>query len=258
MTPPPDAVLELHRLQTRFEDFVVHENLELEVRRGEVLALVGGSGSGKTTLLQEIIMLRRPSGGGIRMLGVDVLRASEHERQTLRRRFGVLFQHGALFSGLTLLQNIGVPLREHTDFEPEFIDQLAYLKLRQVGLPAEAAYRYPAELSGGMIKRAGLARAMALDPELLFLDEPTSGLDPSSADAFDALLLRLKQWLGLTVVMITHDPDSLWRVADRVAVLGEKRIVAVGPMTELADVEHPAVRQYFEGERAGRARADNN
>ena len=251
-----DTVLELQGVQTRFGDFVVHENLDLEVRRGEVLALVGGSGSGKTTLLQEMIMLRRPSGGDIRMLGLDVLRAGEGERQALRRRFGVLFQHGALFSGLSLLQNIGVPLREHTDFAPEFIDQLAYLKLRQVGLAAEAAHRYPAELSGGMIKRAGLARAMALDPELLFLDEPTSGLDPASADAFDALLLRLKQWLGLTVVMITHDPDSLWQVADRVAVLGEKRIVAVGAMGELAAVEHPAVREYFEGARAGRARAD--
>lgn len=251
-----DTVIELRQVETRFGDFVVHTGLDLDVRRGEVLALVGGSGSGKTTLLQEMIMLHRPSAGRIRMLGVDVLRARERERQALRRRFGVLFQHGALFSSLTLLQNIGVPLREHTDFDPAFIDQLAYLKLRQVGLPAEAAHRYPAELSGGMIKRAGLARAMALDPELLFLDEPTSGLDPSSADGFDVLLLQLKQWLGLTVVMITHDPDSLWQVADRVAVLGDRRIVAVGPMAELAGVEHPAVRQYFEGARAGRARTD--
>ena len=251
-----DYVVELSQVQTRFGDFVVHEGLDLTVRRGEVLALVGGSGSGKTTLMQQMIMLHQPSGGRIRLLGVDLHAAPEAERQRLRRRFGVLFQHGALFSGLSLLQNVGVPLREHTDFDAALIDELAYLKIRQAGLPAEAAHRLPAELSGGMIKRAGLARAMALDPELLFLDEPTSGLDPASADAFDELLLRLKQWLGLTVVMITHDPDSLWRVADRVAVLGDKRIVAVGPMAELAQVEHPSVRGYFEGARAARARTD--
>lgn len=251
-----ESIIELEQVQTRFGDFVVHENLDLSVRRGEILALVGGSGSGKTTLLQEIILLRQPSAGRIRMFGIDVVHASPRQQQYLRRQFGVLFQHGALFSGLTLLQNVGIPLREHTDFDDAFIDQVAYLKIRQAGLPAEAAHRYPSELSGGMIKRAGLARAMALDPQLLFLDEPTSGLDPASADAFDALVLRLKQWLKLTVVMITHDLESLWGVADRVAVLGDKRIVAVGSMTELARVDHPAVQFYFQGSRAGKARED--
>lgn len=251
-----EPLIELKQVETRFGDYVVHEHLDLTVAQGEVLALVGGSGSGKTTLLQEIILLRQPTAGSISLFGIDVVHSTAAQKQFLRRQFGVLFQHGALFSGLTVLQNVGIPLREHTDFDDAFIDQLAYLKIRQAGLPAEAAHRYPSELSGGMIKRAGLARAMAMDPQLLFLDEPTSGLDPASADAFDELVLSLKQWLGLTIVMITHDLDSLWRVADRVAVLGDKRIVAVAPMVELARVEHPAVQFYFQGSRASKARED--
>ncbi|HEB99687.1 MAG TPA: ATP-binding cassette domain-containing protein [Thiotrichales bacterium] len=247
-------VIEIRDLCTRFGDYVVHEHLDLEVREGEVLALVGGSGSGKTTLLQEIIMLRRPTSGSIRLFGHEVVGLPFAEAQALRRRFGVLFQHGALFSGMNVLRNVGVPLKEHTDFDNELIDEIAMLKIRMAGLPPEAAWRYPSELSGGMIKRAGLARAMALDARLLFLDEPTSGLDPGSADAFDELVRRLKNWLGLTMVMISHDLESLWAVADRVAVLGEGRIVAVGAMEELAEVDHPAVQEYFRGERARRAR----
>ncbi|MFA7387734.1 MAG: ATP-binding cassette domain-containing protein [Thiohalobacteraceae bacterium] len=250
MTQLSETVLELRGVSTRFGAVSIHEQLDLDVRRGEILALIGGSGSGKTTLLHEMIMLREPSSGSIRMFGEDILRARADLMARLRQRFGVLFQQGALFSALTVLQNVAVPLREHTGLDAAFIDQLALLKIRQAGLPADAALKYPSELSGGMIKRAALARAMALDPQLLFLDEPTSGLDPVSAAAFDELLLRLKQWLGLTVVMVTHDLDSLWRVADRVAVLGDRRVVAVAPMAELARIDHPAVRAYFEGPRA--------
>jgi phospholipid/cholesterol/gamma-HCH transport system ATP-binding protein len=253
---PTRPVVELEQIGTRFGDFVVHEKLDLVVERGEVLALVGASGSGKTVLLSEIIMLREPDAGRVRLFGTDVYAASAGEQQRLRRRFGVLFQHGALFSNLTVLENVGVPLHEHTEFRADFINQVAYLKIRQAGLPPEAAHRYPAELSGGMIKRAALARAMVLDPQILFLDEPVSGLDPASADAFDDLVLRLKEWLGLTIVMITHDLGSLWRVADRVAVLGDRRVVAVAPMAELADYDHPAVQFYFRGHRAGKARED--
>ena len=250
MTQLSETVLELRGVSTRFGAVSIHEQLDLDVRRGEILALIGGSGSGKTTLLHEMIMLREPSSGSIRMFGEDILRARADLMARLRQRFGVLFQQGALFSALTVLQNVAVPLREHTGLDAAFIDQLALLKIRQAGLPADAALKFPSELSGGMIKRAALARAMALDPQLLFLDEPTSGLDPVSAAAFDELLLRLKQWLGLTVVMVTHDLDSLWRVADRVAVLGDRRVVAVAPMAELARIDHPAVRAYFEGPRA--------
>jgi phospholipid/cholesterol/gamma-HCH transport system ATP-binding protein len=250
MNATADSVLELRGVCTRFGAVSVHENLELDVRRGEVLALIGGSGSGKTTLLHEMIMLRQPSSGSIRLFGEEIVGARQDVMERLRQRFGVLFQQGALFGALTVLQNVAVPLREHTRLDAAFIDQLALLKIRQAGLPADAALKYPSELSGGMIKRAALARAMALDPQLLFLDEPTSGLDPVSAAAFDELVLRLKQWLGLTLVMVTHDLDSLWRVADRVAVLGDRRVVAVAPMAELAQVDHPAVRAYFEGPRA--------
>ncbi|MFP5507041.1 MAG: ABC transporter ATP-binding protein [Gammaproteobacteria bacterium] len=260
MSAAPDAiaetVLELRGVCTRFGAVSVHDNLDLDVRRGEVLALVGGSGSGKTTLLHEMIMLRQPSAGSIRLFGEEIVGARQAVMERLRQRFGVLFQQGALFSALTVQQNVAVPLREHTRLDAAFIDQIALLKIRQAGLPADAALKYPSELSGGMIKRAALARAMALDPQLLFLDEPTAGLDPVSASAFDELVLRLKQWLGLTVVMVTHDLDSLWRVADRVAVLGDRRVVAVAPMTELAQVDHPAVRAYFEGPRARAARPD--
>jgi phospholipid/cholesterol/gamma-HCH transport system ATP-binding protein len=247
-TPAP--VLELRGVCTRFGATIVHEQLDLSVRRGEVLALVGGSGSGKTTLLREMIMLHQPDSGSIRLFGEEIVGAPTQTRERLRQRFGVLFQQGALFSALTVLQNVGVPLHEHTRLNAALIDQIALLKIQQAGLPADAAVKYPSELSGGMIKRAALARAMALDPQLLFLDEPTAGLDPVSATTFDELVLRLKQWLGLTVVMVTHDLDSLWRVADRVAVLAERRVIAVAPMEELARMDHPAIRVYFEGPRA--------
>lgn len=248
-----EPVLEMRGIHTRFGTVAVHDGLDLEVRHGEVLALVGGSGSGKTTLLHEMIMLRRPDSGSIRLFGEEIAGPVRRERaERLVRRFGVMFQQGALFTGLNVLQNVAVPLHEHTDFDAGLIDQIALLKIRQAGLTADVALKYPDELSGGMVKRAALARAMALDPQLLFLDEPTAGLDPVSAGAFDELILDLKQWLGLTLVMVTHDLDLLWQVADRVAVLGEGRVVAVAPMAELEGVAHPAVRAYFEGAR-GRA-----
>jgi len=245
-----EAVISIRNLSTVFGSHVVHDGIDLDVYRGEVLALVGGSGSGKTTLLQEMIMLQEPAAGSVKLFGTDVVGISVAAAQQLRRRFGVLFQQGALFSGLTVLENVGVPLREHTRLDDAMIDDLARLKIAQAGLEPAAAGLYPGELSGGMIKRAALARAMALDPELLFLDEPTSGLDPVSAGAFDELILKLKDLLGLTVLMVTHDLDTLWEVADRVAVLGDGKLQGVDSMQALSASERPRVREYFEGPRA--------
>ena len=245
-----DAVISIRGLRTAFGPRVIHDGIDLDVYRGEVLALVGGSGSGKSTLLREMIMLQEPDAGSVQLFGTDVVDISTAGAQQLRRRFGVLFQQGALFSGLTVLENVGVPLREHTRLDDAMIDALAHLKIAQAGLGPEAAGLYPGELSGGMIKRAALARAMALDPELLFLDEPTSGLDPASAGAFDELILKLKDMLGLTVLMVTHDLDTLWEVADRVAVLGDGKLQGIDTMPALAASDQPHVREYFEGPRA--------
>jgi phospholipid/cholesterol/gamma-HCH transport system ATP-binding protein len=242
--------IEIRGLSTRFGSLLVHEDLDLEVRRGEVLALVGGSGSGKTTLLREIIMLLEPSGGSIRLLGDELAGIGEDAALRLRRRFGVLFQMGALFSSLTVLENVMVPLREHTGLPKEWLRELAALKMALAGLPAHAADKLPRQLSGGMLKRASLARALALDPELLFLDEPTAGLDPLSAGALDELVLQLKESLGLTIVMVTHDLDSLWRTTDRVAFLGERRVIGLAPMRELVQSPHPVIRDYFDCPRA--------
>lgn len=228
----------------------IHDHVDLDIVEGEIFALVGGSGTGKTTLMQEMIMLRQPDAGVVQLLGKNLATIERAERQVLRKQFGVLFQHGALFSSLTVLENVGFPLREHTTLDSELIDSVARVKIMQAGLHAEAASRYPRELSGGMIKRAALARAMALDPKILFLDEPTSGLDPHSANAFDELVLRMKQWFGLTVVMVTHDLDTLWQAADRVAVLGEGRLLGIGDMDSLSRERHPLISQYFEGPRA--------
>lgn len=228
----------------------VHEHIDLEIHAGEIFALVGGSGSGKTTLLHEMVMLRRPDAGTVQLLGRDIGPLDPAGRQALRRQFGVLFQHGALFGSLTVLENVAFPLREHTALDDAFIERIALVKILQAGLDAEAAHKFPRELSGGMIKRAALARAMALDPQILFLDEPTSGLDPYSASSFDELVLRMKQWFGLTVVMVTHDLDTLWQVADRVAVLGEGRLLGVGTMDALSRDSHPLISQYFQGPRA--------
>jgi phospholipid/cholesterol/gamma-HCH transport system ATP-binding protein len=245
-----DAVIAVRGLGTRFGTLQVHEGLDLDVRRGEITALVGGSGSGKTTLLREIIMLQQPSAGSIRLLGEELAGIGETAALRLRRRFGVLFQMGALFSSLTVLENVMVPLREHTTLPRERLRDLAALKMALAGLPAHAADMLPRQLSGGMLKRASLARALALDPELLFLDEPTAGLDPLSAGALDELVLQLKESLGLTIVMVTHDLDSLWRTADRVAFLGERRVIGHAPMRELVRSPHPLIRDYFDCPRA--------
>ena len=245
-----DDVIEVRGLSSRFGSLLVHEALDLDVRRGEITALVGGSGSGKTTLLREIIMLLAPAGGSIRLFGEDLTGIGEADALRMRRRFGVLFQMGALFSSLTVLENVMVPLQEHTGLPTAWRREVAALKIALAGLPAHAADKLPRQLSGGMLKRASLARALALDPELLFLDEPTAGLDPLSAGALDELVLQLKESLGLTIVMVTHDLDSLWRTTDRVAFLGERRVIAHAPMGELVRSPHPLIRDYFDCPRA--------
>jgi len=249
-----EAVIAVSQLCTRFGEHAVHSGLDLEVRRGEIFALVGGSGSGKSTLLREMILLRRPDAGSIRVLGAELgtLEEGGEGALALRERWGVMFQHGGLFGSLTVKENVGLPLREHTGLEGPLIDEIAAWKLALAGLTPEVGAQYPAELSGGMMKRASLARALALDPELLFLDEPTAGLDPASAGGVDELVRKLRDQLGLTIVMITHDLDLLWQVADRVAVLAEGKVQGIGTMTELSRMEHPAVRQLFDGPR-GRA-----
>jgi len=246
------AVIEISKVSTRFGDHIVHSELDLEVRRDEIFALIGGSGSGKSTLLREMILLQRPDSGSIRVLGADLQALGDDEAVALRRRWGVMFQHGGLFGSLTVNENIGLPLREHTGLEDGLIDEIAAWKLAMTGLEPDVGAQYPSELSGGMMKRASLARALALDPELLFLDEPTAGLDPDSAGGVDVLVRKLRDLYGLTVVMITHDLDLLWQVADRVSVLAEGKVQGIGSMSELSRMEHPAIRQFFDGPR-GRA-----
>jgi phospholipid/cholesterol/gamma-HCH transport system ATP-binding protein len=246
-----DVVIRIRGLVTGFGRKVIHDHLDLDVRRGEVLGVVGGSGSGKSVLLRAIIGLIAPREGTIEVLG-RVIGAVEGSRmRRLEMRWGVLFQEGALFSSQTVAQNIQVPLREYTRMSQALMDEIAAVKLSLVGLPPDAAHKYPSELSGGMKKRAALARALALDPELLFLDEPTSGLDPISADGFDALIKQLQQSLGLTVFMVTHDIDSLRAVADRVAALVNRTIVT-GTIEEMRENPDPWIQEYFSGTR-GRA-----
>jgi phospholipid/cholesterol/gamma-HCH transport system ATP-binding protein len=247
-----DSVIEISRVSTRYGEHVVHAALDLDVRRAEIFALVGGSGTGKSTLLREMILLQRPDSGSIRVLGVDLQTAGDDEALALRQRWGVMFQHGGLFGSLTVSENVGLPLREHTALDDALIDEIAASKLALTGLAPEVGAQYPSELSGGMMKRASLARALALDPELLFLDEPTTGLDPESAGGVDELVRKLRDLFGLTIVMITHDLDLLWQVADRVAVLAAGKVQGTGSMSELSHMDHPAIRQFFEGPR-GRA-----
>lgn len=249
-----EPVIRLDKVSTRYGDNVVHADLDLEVMRDEIFALVGGSGSGKSTLLREMILLQRPDSGVIHVLGVDVQDLEAEQALDLRRRMGVMFQHGGLFSSLTVTENIGLPLREHTDLDSGLIDEISAWKLAVAGLEAGVGDQYPAELSGGMMKRVSLARALALDPELLFLDEPTAGLDPDSAGGVDELVRKLRDEFGLTIVMITHDLDLLWQVADRVAVLADGRVQGTGSMEELSTQTHPAVRQFFDGPRGRAAR----
>lgn len=252
-----EPVIEIANISTRFGSAVVHDDVSLEVRRGEIFALVGSSGCGKSTLLREIILLHRPQSGSIRVFGKEVLGMDDEAALSLRKSWGVMFERGALFSSLTVAENVGLPMREHTDLSDALIEELAAVKISLVGLPASAGAKFPSELSGGMRKRAALARAIALDPELLLLDEPTAGLDPVSAGGFDELVLHLQQSLGLTIMMVTHDLDLLWRVADRVAVLGDGKVLGVGTMEELSESPHPLIREYFYGPR-GRAAWDQS
>jgi phospholipid/cholesterol/gamma-HCH transport system ATP-binding protein len=247
---PDDLVIRIEGLTAGFGARNIFENLEMDVRRGEILGVVGASGTGKSVLLRTIIGLVPKRAGQVEVFGVDLDRATLEERMAVERRWGVLFQHGALFSSLTVKQNIQVPLREHGDFSSRLMDEIAMLKLQLVGLKPAAADLYPSELSGGMIKRAALARAIALDPELIFLDEPTSGLDPIGAQDFDELILTLRRTLGLTVFMVTHDLDSLSHACDRIAALGEGRVLAEGPISDMRRATHPWLKAYFGGPRA--------
>ncbi len=245
MAADPQAVVEMQGISTRFGTNSVHENLNLSVQRGEILGLAGGSGAGKSVLLREMILLQQPTAGTVRLFGQDVQGLAPEALQALRQRWGVMFQRGGLFSSLTVRENVGLPLREHSPLADKLIDEIAEWKLAQTGLPPEAGLKLPGELSGGMLKRAALARAIALDPELLFLDEPTSGLDPANAAGVDALILETQAASGATVVIVSHDVDLLWRVCGRVAVLGEGRVLALGTMAELAQNPHPIVAAYF-------------
>ena len=249
-----NPVIDIRDLHTRYGAAPVHQGVSLTVQPGEIFALVGGSGCGKSTLLRAIIMLLRPESGSIRVFGQETVGLSDEEALPLRRRWGVMFERGALFSSLTVAENVGMVLREHTQLSQRLIDEVVAVKIALTGLPADAGAKYPSELSGGMRKRAALARAIALDPELLFLDEPTAGLDPLSASGIDELVHNLRDALGLTIMMVTHDLDLLWRAADRVAVLDGGHILGVGTMTELAESEHPVIREYFYGPRGRAAR----
>jgi phospholipid/cholesterol/gamma-HCH transport system ATP-binding protein len=240
-----ERVLEVDSIVTRFGAEKIHDGVSFSVARGEVVALIGGSGTGKSVLLKEIIGLLRPAGGRISLLGADVWRSTPGELNALRRRFGMLFQDGALFSSLTVAENIAVPFRENTHLPMDIIAPLAGFKLALVGLPPDAGRKTPAQLSGGMRKRAALARALALEPEILFLDEPTSGLDPVGARAFDGLLRLLADSLGLTVFIVTHDLDTLLSVIDRAIVLSAGKVIADGPVAAVMKTEDPWIREYF-------------
>jgi phospholipid/cholesterol/gamma-HCH transport system ATP-binding protein len=245
-----EIVLSVRDVTVAFGDNVVLENLSLDVRRGEILGFVGASGSGKSVLLRTVLGLNKKRSGTIVLFGVDLDKATEAERLRLDMRVGVLFQHGALFSALTVLENIQVPMREYLDLPQALMDELALLKIELVGLPADAAKKFPSELSGGMIKRAALARALALDPDIVFLDEPTSGLDPIGASEFDELVMKMRDTMGLTVYMVTHDLDSLFSTCDRVAVLGKKRVLVQGTIEDMLASDEPWVKSYFRGKRA--------
>ncbi|WP_299153532.1 ABC transporter ATP-binding protein [uncultured Tateyamaria sp.] len=250
-----EAVIKVRGLVNRFGTQVVHDNLDLDVWRGEVLGIVGGSGTGKSVLLRTIVGLNQPAAGTINVLGADVLHGSRAERLQAERRWGVAFQDGALFSSLTVMQNVMAPMREHLNLSHALMCALGQLKISLVGLPPLACGKLPSELSGGMRKRAALARALSLDPEIVFLDEPTAGLDPIGAAAYDDLIDELKRSLGLTVFMVTHDLDSLYAICDRIAVLAEKKVLVEGPIEGMTDVDHPWVQEYFTGPRARAAQS---
>ena len=250
-----EPIISVRNLRTSFGTHVVHDGLDLDVHRGEIIGVVGGSGTGKSVLLRAIVGLMRPDQGSITVFGKNVVDAPEADHRALRRRWGVMFQDGALFSSLSVQQNVEVPMREQLSLSTQTREALAAIKVRMVGLPENALAKYPSELSGGMRKRAGFARAVALDPEVVFLDEPTAGLDPIGAAAFDTLIGQLRDALGLTVFLVTHDLDSLYAICDRVAVLAEKRVLAVGTLDDMQDLDHPWVAEYFNGPRARAAQS---
>ncbi|SEN33457.1 phospholipid/cholesterol/gamma-HCH transport system ATP-binding protein [Paracoccus alcaliphilus] len=245
-----ENIIEVRGLRTQFGDHVVHDGLDLDVKRGEILGVVGGSGTGKSVLLREIVGLLRPAAGTIRVFGQDVGALSGAAREAVERRWGVMFQDGALFSSLTVRENVEVPLRAVPGLTDSQRQGLAELKVAMAGLPWNANAKFPSDLSGGMRKRAGLARALALDPEIVFLDEPTAGLDPIGADAFDRLIVALRDALNLSVFLVTHDLDTLHACCDRIAVLAEKKVLVTGTMAEMLKVDHPWVHEYFHGPRA--------
>ncbi len=243
------VAVKMSNVVTQFGQTIVHDGANLTVYKGEIYGILGGSGSGKSTLLKEMIMLLRPQAGKVSILGQDVLNISHDDAANIRRRWGVLFQGGALYSSLTVKENIAVQLKEYSELSPELIDAIVLMKIKMVGLAEDTANLYPAELSGGMIKRVALARALAMDPELLFLDEPTSGLDPVSATAFGHLILELRDILGLTIVMVSHDLDLIWGAVDRLCLLGEKKVIAEGSINEIRENSHPLVKLFLGGAR---------
>jgi phospholipid/cholesterol/gamma-HCH transport system ATP-binding protein len=250
-----ENVIEVRGLVTRFGTNTIHDHLDLDVHRGEVLGVVGGSGTGKSVLMRTIVGLLRPAEGSIRVFGTDVLTASGADLERLENRWGFMFQDGALFSALTVRENIEAPMRERMSIDPDTRTALANLRIAMVGLPARAGDLYPSELSGGMRKRAGLARALSLDPQVVFLDEPTAGLDPIGASDFDELIVTLRRALGLTVFLVTHDLDTLYATCDRIAVLAEKKVLVTGTLDEMLAVDHPWVKSYFQGPRGRAAQA---
>src|SRR3990167_10147358 len=237
-------IIEIKNLKNYLGNTFVHKDINISVNKGEIFAIIGGSGCGKTTVLRSILMLMQPTSGEIKVFGQDITKLDENSANAIRRRWGVLFQHSALFSAMTVLENIMFPMQEFTHLDNEIMQELALLKISLVGLPIDAAYKFPSELSGGMQRRAAAARALAMDPELLFLDEPTTGLDPHSARQFDKLIVFLRNALDLTIVMISHDLESL-KAADRVAFIGEGRIIAALPIDELMQYPHPMIAEYF-------------
>jgi phospholipid/cholesterol/gamma-HCH transport system ATP-binding protein len=256
MNARSDVVICVRNLRNSFGEQVVHENLNLEVRRGEIIGVVGGSGTGKSVLMRSIIGLKQPDEGEVEVFGTQMVGRDDEENVDVRKRWGVLFQGGALFSTLTVAENIQVPLKEfYPQLDQKLLDEVASYKVVMTGLPPDAGPKFPAELSGGMKKRAGLARALALDPELLFLDEPTAGLDPIGAARFDELTKSLRDTLGLTVFLITHDLDTLYAICDRVAVLADRQVIAVGTIDELLALDHPWIQEYFNGPRGRMALA---
>ena len=256
--PDDNVIIKARGVSVSFGAKQILENLDFDVRRGEILGFVGPSGTGKSVLLRTILGLNEKQSGTIDVFGTNYETADDEERRAVERRWGVLFQQGALFSSLTVLENIQVPMREYLDISPKLMNELARLKIDLVGLAPDAADKYPSELSGGMIKRAALGRALALDPDIVFLDEPTSGLDPIGAADFDQLIMTLRDTLGLAVYMVTHDLDSLFMACDRIAVLGDRKVLVEGTLSKMLEFDHPWVKQYFHGKRARTVISPNN